>query len=99
MHTQFSCTHAISCVVSSEPQTHEKAHELLVHVYTFLYTHMHVLVIHVHIITYALSYIIANTNYLLDITVISLQFFSTFIFETSDSKSCISRPINATATN
>ena len=50
LHTQFCCKGVTSCVVSSEPWTHEKMHELRVHVaiHVSLYTRTCVLALHAH---------------------------------------------------
>ena len=40
MHKQFCCMHVISCVVNSEPQTHEK-HMSYVCMYTHFFIHAH----------------------------------------------------------
>ena len=50
MLTQFCCKLVTSCVVSSEPRTHEKTHELRVHVYTFPFTRADVYWLYMHTI-------------------------------------------------
>ena len=42
LHMQFCCKRVTSCVGSSEPWTHEKTHELHVHVYVHVSFHTHV---------------------------------------------------------
>ena len=39
MHTHFCYTSVNSCDCSSVPRTHEKTHELYMHIYTLLHTH------------------------------------------------------------